>query len=219
MWERPACLQGAPEHRLRVSALLLYSISRSILNLLRCTSHICGHEIIGEIVALGTSFHLSAAGAGRPELYSTLKIGDKVVSPFTVSCGECQYVTLRAYCSCSHFDALNPITLQLLPYRFHKPMHAFLSIWQSRAPWRPGPVCSHSKGRRHPFQPRPHPSIPFERQGPVEDLRQLPLVTCRHLANGSVRSYTSTAASEGGNHPNGKSLSVRWRSSSCWTHR
>lgn len=29
---------------------------------------------------------------GRPHLYSDLKIGDKVVSPFTVSCGECQYV-------------------------------------------------------------------------------------------------------------------------------
>lgn len=57
------------------------------------TSHgiirlICGHELIGEVVALGSSFYPGASG--RPELYSTLNVGDKVVSPFTVSCGECQ---------------------------------------------------------------------------------------------------------------------------------
>lgn len=48
----------------------------------------CGHELIGEVVALGPSFRPDATG--RPELYSTLRVGDKVVSPFTVSCGECQ---------------------------------------------------------------------------------------------------------------------------------
>lgn len=53
-------------------------------------SLICGHEIIGEVIALGASFY--AESSARPQLYSTLKIGDKVVSPFTVSCGECQYV-------------------------------------------------------------------------------------------------------------------------------
>ena len=58
--------------------------------------HTSGHEFVGEIVALGLNF-LSANGEqatpnGRPALYSTLRVGDKVVSPFTVSCGECQYV-------------------------------------------------------------------------------------------------------------------------------
>ncbi|KAH7913440.1 chaperonin 10-like protein [Hygrophoropsis aurantiaca] len=50
---------------------------------------ICGHEFVGHVVALGASFH--AGASGRPLLYSTLQIGDKVVSPFTVSCGECHF--------------------------------------------------------------------------------------------------------------------------------
>ncbi|KAG2758093.1 hypothetical protein P692DRAFT_20813638 [Suillus brevipes Sb2] len=49
---------------------------------------IMGHEFIGQVVALGANFHSSSTG--RPHLYSTLHVGDKVVSPFTVSCGECQ---------------------------------------------------------------------------------------------------------------------------------
>jgi len=58
--------------------------------------HTSGHEFVGEVVILGSSF-LSVNGdeaplAGRPMLYSTLKVGDRVVSPFTVSCGECRYV-------------------------------------------------------------------------------------------------------------------------------
>lgn len=54
------------------------------------SSCIMGHEFIGEVVALGASFHPSSSS--RPNLYSTLRVGDKVVSPFTVSCGECQCV-------------------------------------------------------------------------------------------------------------------------------
>ena len=52
--------------------------------------HTCGHEFIGEVVALGESFNANTQG--RPALYSSLKINDKVVSPFTVNCGECQWV-------------------------------------------------------------------------------------------------------------------------------
>ena len=60
--------------------------------------HTSGHEFVGEAIALGSSF-LSVSGeqavrTGRPVLYSTLKVGDKVVSPFTVSCGECRYEVL-----------------------------------------------------------------------------------------------------------------------------
>ncbi|KAF8839559.1 hypothetical protein BDN67DRAFT_969870 [Paxillus ammoniavirescens] len=50
---------------------------------------VCGHEFTGEVVALGANFHPGATG--RPLLYSILKVGDKVVSPFTVSCGECHF--------------------------------------------------------------------------------------------------------------------------------
>ncbi|KAK7044235.1 hypothetical protein VNI00_007957 [Paramarasmius palmivorus] len=50
--------------------------------------HICGHEFIGEVVKLGVNFGPQAKE--RPGLYSTLKVGDKVVSPFTTSCGECR---------------------------------------------------------------------------------------------------------------------------------
>lgn len=60
----------------------------------------CGHELIGEVVALGSSFRPDAAG--RPELYSTLRVGDKVVSPFTVSCGECHFCRLGFTCRCVH---------------------------------------------------------------------------------------------------------------------
>ncbi|KAI0947545.1 hypothetical protein AcW1_009273 [Taiwanofungus camphoratus] len=60
----------------------------------------CGHELIGEVVALGASFHPNAMG--RPDLYSTLKVGDKVVSPFTVSCGECHFCRIGFTCRCVH---------------------------------------------------------------------------------------------------------------------
>ncbi|KAH9886007.1 chaperonin 10-like protein [Cubamyces lactineus] len=61
---------------------------------------ICGHEIVGEVVALGPSFREGATG--RPELYSTLRVGDKVVSPFTVSCGECHFCRIGFTCRCIH---------------------------------------------------------------------------------------------------------------------
>lgn len=51
--------------------------------------HTCGHEFIGEIVELGSNFDENALN-DRPRLYSTLKVGHKVVSPFTINCGECQ---------------------------------------------------------------------------------------------------------------------------------
>jgi len=41
-------------------------------------------------VALGSSFH-PGSPPSRPALYASLKVGDKVISPFTISCGECQY--------------------------------------------------------------------------------------------------------------------------------
>ncbi|CEL58010.1 putative zinc-binding alcohol dehydrogenase Rv1895 OS=Mycobacterium tuberculosis GN=Rv1895 PE=3 SV=1 [Rhizoctonia solani AG-1 IB] len=50
--------------------------------------YITGHELVGIVVSLGKNFQ--KAVAGRPDLYSTLKVGDKVVSPFTSSCGECR---------------------------------------------------------------------------------------------------------------------------------
>ncbi|KAF8552756.1 hypothetical protein OG21DRAFT_1339277 [Imleria badia] len=59
---------------------------------------VCGHEFIGEVVALGANFHPGATG--RPHLYATLKVGDKVVSPFTVSCGECHYCRIGFTCRC-----------------------------------------------------------------------------------------------------------------------
>ncbi|KAF8552753.1 GroES-like protein [Imleria badia] len=58
----------------------------------------CGHEFIGEVVALGANFHPGATG--RPYLYATLQVGDKVVSPFTVSCGECHYCRIGFTARC-----------------------------------------------------------------------------------------------------------------------
>ncbi|KAH8827843.1 alcohol dehydrogenase [Flagelloscypha sp. PMI_526] len=58
--------------------------------------HISGHEFIGEIVQLGTSFSETQASGSesQPKIYSALKIGDKVVSPFTTSCGKCSHCKL-----------------------------------------------------------------------------------------------------------------------------
>lgn len=50
--------------------------------------HTCGHEFIGQVIALGDNY--GAHTKGRPALYNTLKVGHKVVAPFTVNCGECQ---------------------------------------------------------------------------------------------------------------------------------
>ncbi|RDB17970.1 putative zinc-type alcohol dehydrogenase-like protein YbdR [Hypsizygus marmoreus] len=60
--------------------------------------HTCGHEFIGEVVALGSSYGSNVEG--RPKLYSTLKVGDKVVSPFTVNCGECHVCRLGYTARC-----------------------------------------------------------------------------------------------------------------------
>ncbi|KAF9496077.1 hypothetical protein BDN71DRAFT_1390339 [Pleurotus eryngii] len=57
-------------------------------------AHTMGHEFIGEIITLGESFRSDAVG--RPALYSTLQVGDKVVSPFTTNCGEC-YICRLGY--------------------------------------------------------------------------------------------------------------------------
>ncbi|CAK5270189.1 unnamed protein product [Mycena citricolor] len=60
--------------------------------------HTCGHEFVGEVVELGSSFE--QAVDGRPALYAKLKIGDKVVSPFTSNCGECSVCRLGYTCRC-----------------------------------------------------------------------------------------------------------------------
>ncbi|KAI0075462.1 alcohol dehydrogenase [Panus rudis PR-1116 ss-1] len=62
-----------------------------------------GHEFLGEVIALGASF--SPESVNRPELYRTLKIGDKVISPFTVSCEECHFCRLGFSSRCI-FSAL-----------------------------------------------------------------------------------------------------------------
>ncbi|KAJ3900175.1 chaperonin 10-like protein [Lentinula edodes] len=58
--------------------------------------HITGHEFIGEVVKLGSNYGPNAAQStsGRPNLYATLSVGDKVVAPFTVNCGECHVCRL-----------------------------------------------------------------------------------------------------------------------------
>ncbi|KIK03332.1 hypothetical protein K443DRAFT_654096 [Laccaria amethystina LaAM-08-1] len=55
--------------------------------------HTCGHEFIGEVVSLGSNYGVDSA-KGRPTLYYHLKVGDRVVSPFTVNCGECSVCRL-----------------------------------------------------------------------------------------------------------------------------
>ncbi|KAI5121377.1 hypothetical protein M0805_001190 [Coniferiporia weirii] len=61
---------------------------------------VTGHEFIGEVVALGSSYSPNATD--RPPLYSTLSIGDKVVSPFTSSCAECHFCRSGFTSRCAH---------------------------------------------------------------------------------------------------------------------
>ncbi|KZS98301.1 alcohol dehydrogenase [Sistotremastrum niveocremeum HHB9708] len=63
---------------------------------------VMGHEFVGEVVALGSSYGLKETGNRRSELYSTLKVGDKVVSPFTTSCGECHFCRIGFTSRCVH---------------------------------------------------------------------------------------------------------------------
>ena len=77
---------------------LIKKAGRSSTTVTRFGRHTSGHEFVGEVIALGSNFFSvseeKVAPTGRPVLYSTLKAGDKVVSPFTVSCGECRYDNL-----------------------------------------------------------------------------------------------------------------------------
>ncbi|KDQ53396.1 hypothetical protein JAAARDRAFT_183359 [Jaapia argillacea MUCL 33604] len=61
---------------------------------------IFGHEFIGEVISLGESFTPNATD--RPSLYPTLKVGDKVVSAFTSSCGECHFCRVGFTSRCVH---------------------------------------------------------------------------------------------------------------------
>ncbi|EJD38236.1 GroES-like protein [Auricularia subglabra TFB-10046 SS5] len=75
---------------------------------------ICGHEFVGHVIALGgafTSVNASADVAARPALYGTLKVGDKVISPFTSSCAECQPCHLGFTCRCEHSRLFGTPTL------------------------------------------------------------------------------------------------------------
>ncbi|KAK0674369.1 putative S-glutathione dehydrogenase [Cercophora samala] len=53
------------------------------------TGFIMGHEFVGHIVAVGSSV-------------TTLKVGDKVVAPFTTSCMNCFYCNLGYSSRCAH---------------------------------------------------------------------------------------------------------------------
>ncbi|KAK1227138.1 hypothetical protein PQX77_009878 [Marasmius sp. AFHP31] len=65
--------------------------------------HSCGHEFVGSVVKLGDNFRQNANAEEedeRPSLYGTLKVGDRVVAPFTVSCGECHVCRVGYTCRC-----------------------------------------------------------------------------------------------------------------------
>ncbi|KAL0058971.1 hypothetical protein AAF712_014308 [Marasmius tenuissimus] len=63
--------------------------------------HSCGHEFVGFVVKLGDNFRPKVEeDDDRPSLYGTLKVGDRVVAPFTVSCGECHVCRVGYTCRC-----------------------------------------------------------------------------------------------------------------------
>jgi threonine dehydrogenase-like Zn-dependent dehydrogenase len=50
---------------------------------------VMGHEFLGEVVEIGKQV-------------KSLKIGDRVVSPFTTSCGQCYFCNIGLTCRCIH---------------------------------------------------------------------------------------------------------------------
>ncbi|KAI5900087.1 uncharacterized protein SCHCODRAFT_02606945 [Schizophyllum commune H4-8] len=84
--------------------------------------HICGHEFVGEVVALGDSFGKTVEG--RPKLYESLKIGDKVVSPFTTNCGECSVCRLGFTCRCKNSLLFGSPALQGAQAQYIRVPHA-----------------------------------------------------------------------------------------------
>lgn len=50
---------------------------------------VMGHEFVGEVVEVGSSVQ-------------SIKKGDRVMSPFTTSCGACYYCTIGLSCRCIH---------------------------------------------------------------------------------------------------------------------
>ncbi|KAH7088631.1 GroES-like protein [Auriculariales sp. MPI-PUGE-AT-0066] len=75
---------------------------------------VCGHEFVGEVIALGDSFKSANSSAqirGRADLYGTLAVGDKVVSPFTTSCAECQPCRLGFTCRCEQSTLFGTVKL------------------------------------------------------------------------------------------------------------
>ncbi|KAG8749565.1 hypothetical protein FRC14_001258 [Serendipita sp. 396] len=62
---------------------------------------VMGHELYGEIVALGPSFGADNGSTGRPKGYSQYKVGMKVFAAFSVSCLECEACSLGQTSRCT----------------------------------------------------------------------------------------------------------------------
>lgn len=117
-----------------------------------------GHEFVGEVTALGSAYTNPTAST-RPGLYGSLKVGDHVVSPFSTSCGECQYVEGERPTR-QDSGRLKQCNVQILQSGIHVPMRALSAIWLAITPWRASSVCAcptrgwdtlpcpHSRGRR-----------------------------------------------------------------------
>ncbi|KAG8832257.1 hypothetical protein FRC17_001654 [Serendipita sp. 399] len=60
-----------------------------------------GHELYGEIVALGDSFQAGDGTQRRPKGYSQYKVGMKVFATFSVSCLECEACSLGQTSRCA----------------------------------------------------------------------------------------------------------------------
>jgi threonine dehydrogenase-like Zn-dependent dehydrogenase len=70
---------------------------------------ILGHENMGEVVALGSEV-------------TNLRIGDRVVVPFTISCGQCWFCTKGLYSAC---ERTNPNAAMAIKAMGHSPAGLF----------------------------------------------------------------------------------------------
>ncbi|PVF93548.1 hypothetical protein CPB86DRAFT_790003 [Serendipita vermifera] len=77
---------------------------------------VMGHELYGEITALGSSFAHSPSTtkvdlSKRPLGYATYKVGQKVIAAFSVSCLECEFCSMGMTSRCAYSQLLGSPSL------------------------------------------------------------------------------------------------------------
>jgi len=86
---------------------------------------VLGHEFMGEVVELGIEV-------------KNLKIGDRVVVPFTIACGECFFCKKGFWSCCDHSNPNEEMARNAMG---HSPSGCWLFSHAGWLSWWPGGIC------------------------------------------------------------------------------